>query len=313
MGLDCTKITSSSSTWLQKGSKGAQVTELQKALQQRGYYKGYKVDGDFGNLTKQAVMSFQKATNNTQDGKVGPATCKSLNNVVETVKVEGFDCPNVYLAKDRTNDASLVKKLQTGLQTLGYYKGYKVDGVYGTYTANAVAAFQRNTGHSPDGEFGPKTCPDFNAKLGWSAGKTKKETKTTVTKKKATEIVIDAKAANFLTASQANLIIDGVYLISSSVEDTRSVEGGDWQTVELMGDKTYTYMGHSQPREYDITVYLRKDDWFQARTALIQMTKKVCDVSGFGITAGKYVISWVFSVENPNWYKLVFHLLQFRG
>ena len=63
-----------------------------------------------------------------------------------------------------------VTELQRGLKKLGYYVTYNgrnlvVDGSYGTYTAWAVRQFQKATGHSQDGVFGPKTCPDFNKKL----------------------------------------------------------------------------------------------------------------------------------------------------
>lgn len=313
MTLDCTKL-EGSKNWLKNGSTGEQVRELQILLQKHGFYIGYKIDGKFQSKTDQAVREFQTKTGNTRDGQVGPKTCKSLNNIEETTKVAGFDCPHTDLKENQPNDASLVKKLQQGLQQIGYYKGYKVDGNYGPYTSQAVAAFQRNNELSPDGWFGPKSCVVFNKLLGWGDGATTTETKTTVTvKKKAEEIVIDAEAANFLSSKQANLTIEGVYFISTKVEDTRSVENADWQMIEMMGDKTYTYMGHTQPREYEITVPIRKDDWFKARKALIQMTKKVCQVSGFGITAGKYVLTWTFSVTHPNWYQLVFHLIQYRG
>ena len=316
MTLDCTKFTSNQKTWLKKGSKGSQVTELQKLLQQHGYYKGYKVDGVFGQKTKDAVISFQKAKKQaTHNGNVGPTTCKALNNVTEKSKVVGFDCPNTSLKRDQSNNADLVKKLQQGLQSIGYYKGYKVDGSYGTYTANAVAAFQRANGLSPDGWFGPKTCAVFNQKLGWSDAKSSStKTTTTVTKKKATEIQIDTKKANFISASnpEINFIIDGVYFIATDITDTRSFENEDWQTLELMGNKTYTYPGHTQPREYDVVVNLHKDDLAQVTTALQQMSRKVCDISGKSITPGKYVLTVTKSLSVGDWRTLTFHLLQYR-
>lgn len=63
-----------------------------------------------------------------------------------------------------------VTELQTGLKKLGYYVTYNgrtlvVDGSYGTYTAWAVKQLQKATGHTEDGVFGPKTCPDFNKKM----------------------------------------------------------------------------------------------------------------------------------------------------
>lgn len=323
MAIDCTKITTSESTWLKYGSKGAQVTELQTILRQQGYYtkasngQTLKIDGDFGSYTKSAVIAFQKAKGLSPDGKVGSKTCPKLNEVATATKVVGFDCPNTSLKKDQQNDTEQVKKLQNGLKQLGYYTSVgksvlKVDGVYGQYTAEAVAAFQRSVGESPDGYFGPKTCVWFNKKLGWSDAETTKKT-TTVVKKKSEEIVIDPAKYNFMEQAKCNFIIDGIYFISSNVEDTRSVESGDWQVLEMMADKTYTYLGHTQPREYEVTVYLREADWQKVRPALILMTKKVCTVQGFGLTGGKYVVNWTFAAEKKIWRKVVFHLLQYRG
>ncbi len=61
---------------LQFGMKGTDVIHLQKLLQK---YK-YKLtaDGDFGNLTKTAVIDFQKKHNLLADGIVGEKTWKKL-------------------------------------------------------------------------------------------------------------------------------------------------------------------------------------------------------------------------------------------
>ena len=323
MALDCTKITDKQSTWIVKGSKGEQVKEVQRLLQSFGYYKGYKVDGDFGNVTRNAVISFQKKHGTGTDGKVGPKTCAALNGQKAATtttsndnKPTGFDCPNTSLKRDQSNNAELVKKLQSGLQSIGYYKGYKVDGSYGTYTANAVAAFQRANGLSPDGWFGPKTCVVFNQKLGWSDAKTTTtKTTTTVTKKKAAEIVIDAAKANYLseTDPEINFTVDGVYFIATDINPNRSYESGDWQTIELLGDKSYTYLGHSQPIEYDITVKLPLEALNNMETALQQMQKKACKVTGKSIQSGNYVMTINKGFALGDWRTLSFHLLQYRG
>lgn len=49
-----------------------------------------------------------------------------------------------------------VKEIQSLLQRLGYYTG-SIDGIYGPGTANAVMAFQRDYGLTPDGIVGPMT------------------------------------------------------------------------------------------------------------------------------------------------------------
>ena len=49
-----------------------------------------------------------------------------------------------------------VKQIQTKLKNWGYYKG-EVDGIFGTQTKNAVMAFQKKNGLTPDGIAGKKT------------------------------------------------------------------------------------------------------------------------------------------------------------
>jgi len=62
---------------LKRGSRGDDVTKLQKKLRNWGYYSG-AVDGIFGGGTEQAVMYFQRKNGLTPDGVVGPATAKAL-------------------------------------------------------------------------------------------------------------------------------------------------------------------------------------------------------------------------------------------
>lgn len=60
-----------------------------------------------------------------------------------------------------------VRRIQTKLKQLGYYKG-SVDGIFGTGTKNAVIAFQKNCGLTADGIAGPKTLTYLG--LGSSSG-----------------------------------------------------------------------------------------------------------------------------------------------
>ncbi len=58
---------------LRTGSKGQQVTDLQGRLYTLGYYHG-EIDGQFGQATKEAVVSFQKRNDLMADGIVGEET-----------------------------------------------------------------------------------------------------------------------------------------------------------------------------------------------------------------------------------------------
>ncbi len=63
---------------LRLGSKGNEVLELQKFLNNAGYDTGI-VDGNFGLKTKAAVITFQLANGLDGDGVVGPLTVALLN------------------------------------------------------------------------------------------------------------------------------------------------------------------------------------------------------------------------------------------
>lgn len=61
---------------LKRGSEGAMVVELQKALNKNG--AKIWTDGDFGAGTERAVKAFQRKAGLVPDGRVGPRTWKAL-------------------------------------------------------------------------------------------------------------------------------------------------------------------------------------------------------------------------------------------
>lgn len=62
---------------LRAGDKGAFVLDLQDQLDRLSYFSG-RIDGDFGPLTRQAVLAFQADQGLTVDGIVGPQTWDAL-------------------------------------------------------------------------------------------------------------------------------------------------------------------------------------------------------------------------------------------
>jgi hypothetical protein len=64
---------------LKRGSKGADVIELQEHLRRWGYPVG-KIDGDYGPATEGAVTQFQMAEGLSIDGKAGPKTIAHLRS-----------------------------------------------------------------------------------------------------------------------------------------------------------------------------------------------------------------------------------------
>ena len=61
---------------------------LQVVLKSYGYYEG-KIDGIFGKISKNALISLQKSNDLVSDGKIGPKTCSLLlnkNNIIKKNK-----------------------------------------------------------------------------------------------------------------------------------------------------------------------------------------------------------------------------------
>jgi hypothetical protein len=63
---------------LRVGSRGSQVLALQSRLTRLGYWLG-TVDGQFGDLTRQAVVAIQKVAGLSRDGICGPRTWSRLD------------------------------------------------------------------------------------------------------------------------------------------------------------------------------------------------------------------------------------------
>jgi len=62
---------------LEVGSRGGDVTAVQKKLIQWGYLTG-AADGRYGEKTRAAVAAFQRKNGLAADGRVGPATAKAM-------------------------------------------------------------------------------------------------------------------------------------------------------------------------------------------------------------------------------------------
>lgn len=63
---------------------------------------------------------------------------------------------SVYALSKLGSTGNEVKRVQTKLKELGYYKG-SIDGIYGSGTKKAVTSFQRNCGITADGICGKQT------------------------------------------------------------------------------------------------------------------------------------------------------------
>ncbi len=121
--------------WLTKGDSGRDVEGLQRHLKSLGLYSG-PVDGSFGDVTKSAVMGFQRQHGLTADGNVGPQTARALK--ANEVAVGDHFEQAAHVGQAGKDILGVEKKLHR----LGYDTG-KVDGVFDQQTLKAVRGLRK--------------------------------------------------------------------------------------------------------------------------------------------------------------------------
>lgn len=148
-----------SNKWLQMGSSGDAVMNLQRILRELGYLDA-EPDGAFGRLTYRAVAAYQGDRGLTADGIVGAVTTSSLISLPGVLEMTGEkEAPEKQPetpAKEEAavpaivQDATLLKKGMTGdsvlsLQQALIRKGYlhaEADGIFGNKTEKALKQFE---------------------------------------------------------------------------------------------------------------------------------------------------------------------------
>jgi len=128
---------------LERGDRGAEVSDLQTRLNAAGYYSG-QITGYYGRLTEAAVKRFQLAKKLPVVGKAGSQTYAALR------ASEGI------VARQPNRNSTPVAQLQRRLIAQGYDTG-KIDGIYGVKTRAAVKRFQQDHGLIADGIVGAAT------------------------------------------------------------------------------------------------------------------------------------------------------------
>ncbi len=128
---------------LERGDRGAEVSDLQTRLNAAGYYQG-KITGYYGRLTEAAVKKFQRSKKLPVVGKAGSQTYAALR------ASEGI------VARQPNPSSTNVAQIQRKLIAQGYDAG-KIDGIYGAKTRAAVKRFQQDHGLIADGIVGSAT------------------------------------------------------------------------------------------------------------------------------------------------------------
>ena len=125
---------------LRVGSSGSQVLALQQRLTSLGYWLG-KVDGHFGDLTRQAVVAIQKVAGLSRDGICGSVTWSRVDAGIR---------PRARSARGH------VVEIRKTTQTLLIVDSGVVTRIYNTSTGSSQRYFSRGTWHiavTPSGSF----------------------------------------------------------------------------------------------------------------------------------------------------------------
>lgn len=172
-----TGVTSSyPGTALRVGSTGLDVQTIQTYLERiRRNYPAIPsitdAPGQFQDSTKAAVTTFQRIFNLTPDGIVGKATWHKISSLYTAVtRLAELDSEGTSLGIGTVPPSSVLRQGSRGQDviTLQYlldvisefYPDVPApiqDGIFGSGTLQAVTAFQRTAGLSPDGIVGPLT------------------------------------------------------------------------------------------------------------------------------------------------------------
>ena len=151
-------ITEDNVTIIQAGSIGNDVLNLQKRLQELGYYIA-RMDGVYLNTDMNAVILFQEVNGLTADGTAGYETQKLLysDDALTAPADATSEEYNTQYATLRYGDTgSEVAAMQERLIALKYLED-DADGKFGLKTKAAVVLFQRANSLVRDGIAGAKT------------------------------------------------------------------------------------------------------------------------------------------------------------
>ncbi|AFZ13592.1 Peptidoglycan-binding domain 1 protein [Crinalium epipsammum PCC 9333] len=131
---------------LKVGSRGPQVTAIQKSLQLLGY-NNVSATGYYDQQTASAVSQFQRSQRLKADGIVGSRTQSALFQIVLQVQPinRGLPSNGNVLPPPPANRNSYIVLLQERLRNSGFYNG-PINGVFSSETQQALQPFQQSYG-----------------------------------------------------------------------------------------------------------------------------------------------------------------------
>jgi len=158
---------------LSRNDSGPEVARIQDRLADLGYFDASST-GFFGSITEDAIIRFQKDQGLETDGVVGPQTLAALFETTPpqpspdtTSSNSPRTTPDTTASTPLTPSAKanpVTAQLQQDLLALGYNPG-RVDGLFGTRTSEAIAAFQADQGLPVNGVPGIDTLQALDTAL----------------------------------------------------------------------------------------------------------------------------------------------------
>lgn len=164
------------------GDKGPAVMKLQQDLAKLSFLRAHEIDGEFGKITKNAVVGYQRQNNLTADGIVGPGTQAKLKAALEPTVFR-----NLQKADLESAVGSLVDPVNSGQKPTAEPVSEKADQqaanqepppiLDAPQTTGTVSESTTKTVETPRGEvsqtvtatkdiFNPKNIPAFIPRFG---------------------------------------------------------------------------------------------------------------------------------------------------
>lgn len=121
------------------------VREVQSVLFDVGIYKG-KVDGIFGDQTRDAILEYQKSAGIIPDGEASYGLLAHAKSAFAVAQVQAGHKDNPIPAAQPglvVLDTDTVQKVQAGLREFYGEEEITVDGIFGNQTRHALRLFQK--------------------------------------------------------------------------------------------------------------------------------------------------------------------------
>lgn len=167
---------------LKKGDKSPGAYELQRALDELGFFEG-TYSNLYGDQTAAALKAFQKSLGMSTDGVAGKQTLILIRDHQLFLRNMNLLRPGV--------EGERVEQLKSDLKVLGFYNG-SMGAKYDDALKKAVMSFQKSKNIKPDEKVGDVTLEAVTksvmAKKGYTAAEKTATAKATTTKAKTTQV-----------------------------------------------------------------------------------------------------------------------------